>query len=146
LLIEFKFEFEFICLCSFLKSQTPFLFHLSLPLFWPNFSRNPQGRSPTSPLFLPGLVHLRRGPLHLFHHRKPTPQLNPACPATAANPSPLTRTRNHRQVGPTCHPSPPDRARAGLESESMSAPARAFPGMARTPRPSPGLFKATAAS
>jgi hypothetical protein len=58
-----------------------------------------------------------------------------------ALPSPAARCR--RQVVPTCHPPPPDRTRAGLESEPgrvRVCPAHAFPGVARTPRLSPGLF------
>jgi hypothetical protein len=93
-LFEFKFKFEFICLCSFQNSQTPFLLPLSLPLFWPNFMRSPQGRSLSVPLHFFVLARPRRNPLSLFFVAAQRSSLAQPARCVAADPSPRTRARS----------------------------------------------------
>jgi hypothetical protein len=136
-LFEFKFTFEFICLCSFQIDQTLF----SSPSAFP--SSGPF-------LFVAQQLEVRWRPsnclLWLTCAAQPNAATRPSRPTLAASPlrsSPAPAAADWR--GPPVIPNP---APVAEPDSSLSPTARrihcahTFPGVARTPRQPPGLFKA----
>jgi hypothetical protein len=141
LLFELKFNLNSF-VCAFSKMQNPsFIFFILSSPSGP-VSRQAQlarvrSRSPNFQAWFTCVA--RRRPALPFPHHNPAQQLGPVGPTATASPSPLSPAPTAAdRWGPRVIPLLPTVPEPDSSpSPGRVRPAHAFPGMARTPRPSP---------